>query len=181
MKAFPLAHLPMALLAHATSTWSPCLPCHLKLQTYHLRLPWKPAEALPRKCKHIQIAPTQKVLSLKALAHPHLPMALLAQAHKQWGYALALQPQTSNIASGSLPDTCCSPAPKVQTSPHRSHTEGATLESSCSASYAHGTACTGTKSPRLCTCPATSNLKHSMWVYSGHLLEPCFKSANVSR
>jgi len=83
---------------------------------------------------------------LKALAQRHLPMALLPQVQIVWGYALSLPPQTSNIAFWCLLDACRSPAPKVQMSPDGSHPEGASLESSCSASSAHGTASTCTES-----------------------------------
>jgi len=36
--------------------------------------------------------------NLEAVAQPHLPMALLAQRHRNWGYLLLLPPQTSNVA-----------------------------------------------------------------------------------
>ena len=68
---------------------------------------------LPLKCKCLRIAPAQQGLALKALALPNLPMALLAQVDKQWGSTLALPPQTSNVASGSIWDMCCTPARKV--------------------------------------------------------------------
>jgi len=38
-----------------------------------------------------------KGLSWKAVAQPHLPMALLAQKHRDWGCLLVLPPQTSNV------------------------------------------------------------------------------------
>jgi len=43
-----------------------------------------PPAALLRKCERIQIALTQKELAWKAVAQPHLPMALLAQRHRDW-------------------------------------------------------------------------------------------------
>ena len=58
-----------------------------------------PAFLLP-KCEHLQIARTQKELAWKAVAQPHLPMALLAQRHRDWGCLLVLPPQTSNISLG---------------------------------------------------------------------------------
>ena len=54
--------------------------------------------ALLRKCKRLQIARRQKELAYKAVAQPHLPMALLAQRHRDWGCLLVLSPQTSNVA-----------------------------------------------------------------------------------
>ena len=38
--------------------------------------------------------------SQKAVAQPHVPMALLAQRHRDWGCLLVLQPQTSNVTWG---------------------------------------------------------------------------------
>jgi len=54
--------------------------------------------ALLRKCERLQIAGSQKELAWKAVAHPHLPMALLAERHRDWGCLLVLLPQTSNVA-----------------------------------------------------------------------------------
>ena len=56
--------------------------------------------ALLRKCERLQIARRQKVLAWKAVAQPHLPMALLAQRHRDWGCLIVLPPQTSNISLG---------------------------------------------------------------------------------
>jgi len=56
-----------------------------------------PAGLLP-KCERLQIACRQKGLAWKAVAQPHLPMALLAQRHRDWGCLLVLPPQTSNIS-----------------------------------------------------------------------------------
>jgi len=50
--------------------------------------------ALLRKCESLQIAVSQKGLAWKALAQPQLPMALLAQRHRDWGFLLVLPPQT---------------------------------------------------------------------------------------
>jgi len=58
-----------------------------------------PPSALFRKCKRLEIAHSQKDLAWKAVAQPHLPMALLAQRHRDWGCLLVLLPQTSNVAS----------------------------------------------------------------------------------
>jgi len=59
-------------------------------------------------------------------------------------------PQSSNIASGSLLDTC--PAHKMQTSQDSSNTEGDSLESCCSPSSALDTASTGPQRLGLCVC-----------------------------
>ena len=111
----------------------------------------------------------QKGLAWKAVAQPPLPMALLAQRHRDWGCLLALPPQTSNVAWRSLPGASSSPAPKVRTCPDSSQPEGASLESCCSASSAHCNASRGTKSPRLCGHLFTSNIKHCIWVSAGCL------------
>jgi len=58
----------------------------------------EPAAALLQKCERLQIAGSQKGLAWKAVAQPHLPMALLAQRHRDWGCLLVLQPQTSNVS-----------------------------------------------------------------------------------
>ena len=54
--------------------------------------------ALLQKCERLQIARRQKELAWKAVAQPHLPMALLAQRHRDWGCLRVLSPQTSNVA-----------------------------------------------------------------------------------
>jgi len=54
--------------------------------------------ALLRKCQRLQIACIQNELAWKAVAQPHLPMALLAQRHRDWGCLLVLPSQTSNVA-----------------------------------------------------------------------------------
>jgi len=52
------------------------------------------------KGKSLQIVLSQKWVAWKAVAQPHLPMALLAQRHRDWGCFLFLPPQTSNVAQG---------------------------------------------------------------------------------
>jgi len=52
-------------------------------------------------------------LAWKAVAQPHLPMALLAQKRRHWGCLLVLPPQTRNIPRGFLPGASCIPAPKA--------------------------------------------------------------------
>jgi len=69
-----------------------------------------PPSALLRKCKRLQINRRQKELAWKAVAQPHLPMALLAQRHRDWGCLLVLPPQNSNVAlrvrAGGLRQPC---------------------------------------------------------------------------
>jgi len=57
-----------------------------------------PPSALLRKSERLQIARRQKKLAWKAVAQPHLPMAVLAQRHRDWGCLLVLPPQMSNVA-----------------------------------------------------------------------------------
>jgi len=59
-----------------------------------------PPTGLLRKYERLQIARSQKDLAWKAVAQPHLPMALLAQRHREWGCLLLLTPPTSNAALG---------------------------------------------------------------------------------
>ena len=60
---------------------------------------WRePAAALLRKCERLQIAGRQKGLAWKAVAQSHLPTALLAQRHRDWGCLLVLPPQISNVS-----------------------------------------------------------------------------------
>jgi len=57
-----------------------------------------PPAALLQKCERLQIAGSQKGLAWKALAQPHLSMALLAQRHRDWVCLLVLPHQNSNVA-----------------------------------------------------------------------------------
>ena len=113
---------------------------------------------LLRKCKRLQIARRQKELAWKAVARPHLPMALLAQRHRDWGCLLVLQLQTY-LWGGSVQVASSSPALKMRTSADSSQPERASLESCCSASSAHGTARTEAQKLGLLACLATSNFK----------------------
>jgi len=61
-----------------------------------------PPAGLLRQCERLQIARRQKELAWKAVAQPHLPMALLAQRKRDWGCLLVLPCQTSNVALGVL-------------------------------------------------------------------------------
>ena len=62
----------------------------------------------------------------------------------------------------SLPGSYHSPAPKVRTSADSWQPEGATLESCCSASSAHGISRTEAQRLELLACLATSNFKRSL-------------------
>jgi len=121
-----------------------------------------PPVALLRKCERLQIPGSQKGLALKAVAQPPLPMALLAQRHREWGCLLVLPNQTSNVEGklgGSLPGSFPSHALRMRTSAGSWQPEGASLESCCSASSAHGTARTEAQRLGLLACPPpkTSN------------------------
>ena len=136
-----------------TETGAASLSCHLKLERYPEKgegLCQAPFAALLRKCKRLQIVGNQKGLGWKAVAQPHVPMAGLAQRHRDWDCLLVLLPQTSEVAwewGGSLPGSFRSPALKMRMSADSWQPEGARLESCCSASSAHGTA--RTKAQRL--------------------------------
>jgi len=72
-----------------------------------------PLAALLRRCERLQIAGSQKGLAWKAVAQPHLPMALLAQSNRHRLCLLVLPPQTSHVAWDSgvparLPLQTCS-------------------------------------------------------------------------
>ena len=168
-------------------TGAACLSCHLKLQTFLLGSVPGGCGSPARKCERLQIAGRQKGLAWKAVAQPHLPMALLAQRCRDWGCLLVFPPQTSNVSWEwwwSLPGSFRSPAPKVRTSADSWQPEGAILESCCSASSAHGTACTEAQRLRLLACLATSSFKCSLGM--GHvparlLSQPCSENASICR
>jgi len=109
-----------------------------------------PPAMLLRKCKSLQIARSQ-----------HLHMALLAQRHRHWGHLLLLPPQNSNVDFVVRAGVLWHPTLKMRTSADRWQAERASLESCCSASYAHGTACTEAQRLGLLTCLANSNFKRS--------------------
>ena len=50
------------------------------------------------KMQILQIARSQKELAWKAVAQPHLPMALLAQRHRDWDCLLVFHTQISNLS-----------------------------------------------------------------------------------
>jgi len=173
-----------------TEIGSACLSCHLKLQT-NPGIGGSPCQApfaaLLRMRERLQIAGSQKGLAWKAVAQPHLLMALLAQRHRDSGCLLVLPPQTSNVAwvwKISLPGSFRSPAPNTRTSADRWQPEGATLEICCSASSAHGTARTEAQRLGLLACLAISNFKSSLGMEdlpARLLLQPCSEYANVCR
>jgi len=121
-----------------------------------------PFAALLRKCERLQIARSQKGIAWKAFLQTHLPMALLAQMHREWGGFIVLPPQTSNVYLGVRAGHSGSSAPKTRTSADSSHPEGASLESCCSASSAHGTARTEAQRLGLLACLATSNFQRNL-------------------
>ena len=124
----------------------------------------KPPAALLPKCERMQIARRQKELACKAVAQPHLPMALLAQRHRDWGCLLVLSPQTANVALGIRAGRLRTPTSKMRTSEDSSQAERATLESFCSGSSTHGTACTEAQRLGLLASLATSKFKRNLSV-----------------
>jgi len=61
-----------------------------------------------------------------------------------------------------MPGACGSPPPKMPTSADSRQAEGASLETYCSASSAHGTARTEAQRLGLLACLATSDFKRSV-------------------
>jgi len=80
-----------------TETGAAGLSCHLKLQRYIRGSLLGASGSLLRKCERLQIARSQNGFAWKGVAQPHLPMALLAQRHRDWGCFLVLPPQTSDV------------------------------------------------------------------------------------
>jgi len=81
-----------------TETEAACLSCHLKLQTYPRgSLPGCFRSPAPKR-QTLQIVRSHKWLTWKAVAQPHLPMALRTQRHRDWGCLFVLPPQTPNVA-----------------------------------------------------------------------------------
>jgi len=138
----------LAISNFKSSLWGPCREL---------------AGALLRKCERLQIAGRQKGLAWKAVCQPHLPTALLAQRHRDLRCLLVLPSQISNVSYGVRSGACGSPAPKMQKSADSWQAEGASLESCCSASSAHGTARTEAQRLELLACLAISNFKCSLW------------------
>ena len=170
-----------------TETGASCLSCHLKLQTYPGNgYPCQaPFAALLRKCECLQIGGRQKGLAWKTVAQPHLPMALLSRNHRDWGFLLVLPPQTSKVAweKACLPDSSCTPAPKMRTSADSLQPQGASLESSYSVSSAHGTSRSEAQIVELLASLATSNFKRILGtgIPARLLSHPCSENANVCR
>jgi len=181
-KAAAQPHLPMALLVQMHRDWAAFLSCHLKLQNVvlgvhacHLR------QSCSQKCKRLQIARRQKGLAWKAVAQHHLPMALLAQRHIDWGCLLVLQPPTSNVDLGSVPGSSGSQAQKsklLQIARRQKELawKAVTQPHLPMALLAQGHRDWGCL---LVLPPQTSNV--SLGVCGGSLLQPCSKNANVCR
>jgi len=84
----------------------------------------------------------------------------------------------------SLPGSFLNLAPKMRTSADSSQPEGASVESCCSVSSAHGTARTEEQRLGLLACLPISNFKCSLEmgsVPSRLLSQPCSENANVCR
>ena len=64
--------------------------CILGMEGVPARLFSQPSS---ENCERLQLTGRQKGLSWKAVAQPHLPMALLAQRHRDWGWLLDLPSQ----------------------------------------------------------------------------------------
>jgi len=94
---------------------------------------------------------------MESFCSPSSAHGLPAQRHGDWGCLFVFQPQTSNVAQGSPGGLLSQPAPKMQTSTDSLQPERASLESCCSASFAHGTARTEAQRLGLLACLATSN------------------------
>ena len=71
---------------------------------------WSFFAALLQKCERLQIAGRKQGLAWKAVAQPHLPMALLTQRHRDMGCSLVLPHQTSKVSlavlAGNLQEPC---------------------------------------------------------------------------
>jgi len=135
-----------------------------------------PSGILLRKCERLQIVRRQKELAWKAVAQPHLPMALLAQRHRDWGCLLVLPPQTSNVCFRVRAGRLRQPSSEMRTSAGSSQAEKTSLESCCSASSAHGTARTEAQRLGLLDCLATLNVQHTFWGFvPGSSVSPAVK------
>ena len=142
-KAVAQPHLPKAVLAQSHRDWG----CLLVLPPESSNVSWETEvscnttfASVLRKCERLQIAVSQKGLAWKAVAQPHLPMALISQ---RLGLLACLATSNFKCSMGnfvSQPGSFRSPAPKVRTSADSWQPEGARMESCCSASSAHGTA-----------------------------------------
>jgi len=138
--------------------------------------------ALLRKCERLQIARSQKGLAWKAVAQPHLPMALLAQSHRDWGCLLVLPPQTQKCSLGGP----CSAPPEdllrqcecLQIALRQKHL-------ACKAvAQLHLPMALLAESQKDCSSflvlpPQTSNV--SLCVRVGGFRQACFENANVCR
>jgi len=154
----------MALLAQVHRDWG----CLLALPPQTSDIAWGSLTgASSSPAPKVQTSPDSyhqqgaSLVSCYSASCHHLPMALVTHQNRNWGCLLALPPQTSNVVQVSMLGSCHSHAPKVETSADSFHSEGASLESCCSASSAQGPAFTGPQSL------STSDFQHSIWVSAG--------------
>ena len=164
-----------------TETGAACLSCHLKLQTY-LRGSLPDASVSPASIMTTSADSWQaEGASLESCASASSAHGTARTEAQRLGLLACLA--TSNFKrrlemGGCLQDSCHSPAPKMRTSADSWQPEGASLESSCSASSSHGTA--HTEAQRLgllaCLAPQTYSV-HWKWGVSlpGSFPRPALK------
>ena len=158
----------------------------LPIENSNVALEWccpcqDPFTAMLLKCERLQIAGSQKRLAWKAVAQPHLLMALLAQRHRDWWCLLVLLLKLQTYLRWYVAGASTIPALKIRTSADSSQPEIASLESCCSASSTHGTACTEAQRLGLVACLATQTSNVALGVHAGRLRQPCSEDANVCR
>jgi len=121
-KAVAQPHLPMALLAQRQKRMGllACLATSNFIRIFRGPCRSSPAALLP-KCECLQIARSQKELACKAVAQPHLPMALLAQAQRLGLPACLAISNVKRSFGGSMLGSSGCPAPKMRTSADSSH------------------------------------------------------------
>jgi len=163
----------MALLAQRHTDWG----CLLVLTHQTSNVDWKwwcpfqaPFTALLGKCERLQIAGNQKGLAWKVVAQPHLPIWHCSHRGTANGAAcLSCHLKLQTYLMLSLLGASGSPALRMRTSADSWQPEGASLESCCSASSAHGTARTEAQRLGMLACLATSNFKRRGEIRGG----PC--------
>jgi len=167
-KALAQTHLPMALLAQSHKHWR----CLLVLPPQTSNVAWEWGGCLPdstcspaRKMRTSVDSWQPEGASLESCCSA--PSAHGTARTEPQRLALLACLDTSNFErslgmGGCLPGSFQSSAPKIGMSADRWQPEGASLESSCSASSAHDTARTEPQRLGLLACLATSNLKRSL-------------------
>ena len=138
-----------------TETGAACLSCHLKLQTCIWASVLGASGILAPKMRASADSSQAERASLDSCCQPHLPVAGLAQRHRDWGCLLILIPENTDVDLGSVPCASVSPARKMRTSGDSAQPERASLESCCSASSAHGRARAEAQRLGLLACLAT--------------------------